>query len=660
MDEIQKSIIDAIKIQVNEKIKDLQFDKTCYGKVVAIRDDTCDVEIRGEITQCKIRNGLQICENDIVLVRLINNDFSNKFVDAKLGTVGDDVAIELIGNLSSLLTTAKTNIVAAINEVFNKAEDVEDNLATHKAEIATSTQLGHVKVGQNLAIDSDGTLHAQASSGKKVARFVIGTSTAGWTAKDCDYLCDGTNDQEEIIQALNALPATGGEVVILDGTYNITASINIPKDNVSLRGNGNATILKRMYNSTSTSSGATARGLITLNEKSGCKIQGLQIDGNRATYAARNNYGIYLYSSSDNTVTGNTCNNNDSGIYLSSSSDNTVTGNTCNNNDYGIYLYSSSDNTVTGNTCNNSYSGIDIHSSSDNTITGNTCNNSNYGIRLYSSSNNNTATGNTCNNNDNGIYLYSSSNNNTITGNTCSNNNNSGIYLYSSSDNTVTGNTCNNNDYSGIYLSSSSDNTVTGNTCNTNSHGIYLYSSNNNTITGNTCNNNDNGIYLSSSSNNNTSTGNTCNNNDYGIYLYSSSINTITGNICNNNDNGIRLYSSSDNTVTGNTCNTNSHGIYLYSSNNNTITGNTCSNNNNGIYLYSSSNNNTITGNTCIRGTGQTSDYTSNQYTIRLRGTGNNYNLISSNNCMGKAVVIEGGTGNSAWGNKFDNTDDLP
>ena len=318
MDEIQKSIIDAIKIQVNEKIKDLQFDKTCYGKVVAIRDDTCDVEIRGEITQCKIRNGLQICENDIVLVRLINNDFSNKFVDAKLGTVGDDlgtvgdeVAIELIGNLSLLLTTAKTNIVAAINEVFNKAEDVEDNLATHKAEIATSTQLGHVKVGQNLAIDSDGTLHAQASGGKKVARFVIGTSTAGWTEKDCDYLCDGTNDQEEIIQALNDLPATGGEVVILDGTYNITASINIPKDNVSIRGSGNATILKRMYNSTVSDSGSKAHGLISLNEKSGCKIQGLQIDGNRATYASTYNCGIRLYLSNNNTVTGNTCNNNE-------------------------------------------------------------------------------------------------------------------------------------------------------------------------------------------------------------------------------------------------------------------------------------------------------------------------------------------------------------
>jgi parallel beta-helix repeat protein len=280
-------------------------------------------------------------------------------------------------------------------------------------------------------------IEAQLASHAKTARFVIGTSTAGWTSDDCDYLCDGTNDQEEIIQALNDLPATGGEVVILDGTYNITASINIPKDNVSIRGSGNATTLKRRYNSTNTDSGATAKGLITLNEKSGCKIQGLQIDGNKATYTASYNYGIYLSSSSNN---------------------NTVTGNTCNNN------------------------------------------------------------------------------------------------------------------YNGIYLSSSSNNTITGNTCN--------------------------------------------NNNSYGIYLSSSS--------------------------------------------NNTITGNTCNNNNYGIFLYSSSNNNIVMGNTCIRGTGQASDYTSTQQTIKLQGTSNNYNLISSNNCMGKAVVISGGTGNSAWGNKFDNTDDLP
>jgi parallel beta-helix repeat protein len=378
---------------------------------------------------------------------------------------------------------------------------VQAELDAHLAAIATQEQLGHVKVGQNLVIDSDGTLHAQASGGKKVARFVIGTSTAGWTLEDCDYLCDGTNDQEEIIQALDDLPATGGEVVILDGTYNITASINIPKDNVSIRGSGNATTLKRMYNSTNTDSGPTAKGLITLNGKSGCKIQGLQIDGNKAIYTANYNSGIYLYSSSDNTVTGNICNNSNNGIRPDSSSNNTITGNICNNNNY------------------------------------------------------------------------------------------SGIRLDSSSNNTITGNTCNNNSDSGIYLPSSS----------------------NNTVTGNTCNNNGNGIRLSSSSNN-----------------------TITGNTCNNNSDGIRLYSSSNNTITGNTCNNNSCGINI-----------------------SSSSNNTVTGNTCIRGTGQTSDYASNQYTIRLQGTTGNYNLISSNNCMGKAPVVEGGTGNTVFNNKWDESSDF-
>ena len=247
----------------------------------------------------------------------------------------------------------------------------------------------------------------------RTARFVIGTSTAGWTAADCDYLCDGTADQAEINAAITALPATGGEVVILDGTYNITAKIDVTKDNVSIRGNGNATILKRMFNSTA------YEGVITLTSRSGCKIANLQVDGNGSSYTQIYNCGIHLYSSNSNTVAGSPCNNNNYGIYLdASSSNNTIAGNTYNNNDEGIYLYSSSSsNTITGNTCNNNSYGIDLVVSSSNTITGNTCNNNDFGIYLYSSSNN-TVTGNTCNNNSSGIYLTNSSNN-TSTGNTC-------------------------------------------------------------------------------------------------------------------------------------------------------------------------------------------------------------------------------------------------
>lgn len=83
------------------------------------------------------------------------------------------------------------------------------------------------------------------STGKRTARFSIGTSTNGWTANDCDYLCDGTDDQVEINAAIQALPSGGGEIVILDGTYNINATINIRIDNVTLSGNGSNTVLVR-------------------------------------------------------------------------------------------------------------------------------------------------------------------------------------------------------------------------------------------------------------------------------------------------------------------------------------------------------------------------------------------------------------------------------
>ena len=85
---------------------------------------------------------------------------------------------------------------------------------------------------------------------------------------------------------------------------------------------------------------------------------------------------------------------------------------------------------------------------------------------------------------------------------------------------------------------------------------------------------------------------------------------------------------------------------------NNVIANNVCHDNGRiGISLTSGSNRNTVIGNTCIRGTGSTNDYASNQYTIEVNG---NYNLISSNNCMGKAVVISGGTGNTEVNNKWE------
>lgn len=57
-------------------------------------------------------------------------------------------------------------------------------------------------------------------------RIVIGTSTAGWTAGDCDFLCDGAHDEEELTAALDALPEAGGEIRFLDGVYHFEEPIH--------------------------------------------------------------------------------------------------------------------------------------------------------------------------------------------------------------------------------------------------------------------------------------------------------------------------------------------------------------------------------------------------------------------------------------------------
>ena len=82
---------------------------------------------------------------------------------------------------------------------------------------------------------------------KKAATKVVGTSKSGHTTADCDYLCDGAADQVEINNAIKALPAGGGKVILLEGTYDITASVSVNKSNVTVEGMGFSTVLARNF-----------------------------------------------------------------------------------------------------------------------------------------------------------------------------------------------------------------------------------------------------------------------------------------------------------------------------------------------------------------------------------------------------------------------------
>ena len=84
MDDIQKSIFEAINYLVNKKINNLKFNRYVTGKIITINEDnTYNVEINGEISILKAREDLILLINDIVYIMVPNNNFSFAFIDCK-------------------------------------------------------------------------------------------------------------------------------------------------------------------------------------------------------------------------------------------------------------------------------------------------------------------------------------------------------------------------------------------------------------------------------------------------------------------------------------------------------------------------------------------------------------------------------------------------
>lgn len=415
--------------------------------------------------------------------------------------------------------------------------------------------------GATGAAGATGPAGSEGPRGYGFASFVVAAYDS-IDNENADYVCDGVDDQIEIKAAIDNLPASGGLIYLREGTYVVSDSIHIGKSNVALAGAGASTIIKIRDNlnaSTKTiKAGWCSRVL----------IQNLCIDGNKANQTAGmfgivfedgisfskianclienvRGDGIWLNSSSNNTISGNICSgNNVRGIHLNNACNNTIVGNSCWGNDSGIWLYPSSDyNTVTGNTVYSNLSGgIRMSSACYNTVSGNTCYlNAWAGIACLDGGNN-TISSNTCNNN--GVYNIAlfNSHHNTISGNTCTGNRREsseygkGIFLSeSSSNNTITGNICNGND-DGINLyARTSNNTISGNTCQGNYRwGIYLhYWCNNNTISGDTCAGNGTaGIFLKESSDSNLIAANHVFDQPYGIMIFDSTCdnNKLVGN----------------------------------------------------------------------------------------------------------------------------------
>jgi parallel beta-helix repeat protein len=154
-------------------------------------------------------------------------------------------------------------------------------------------------------------------------------------------------------------------------TANIYESIVIEKDNVIVNGNGYS------LQGTPPSYG------FTLISRSAVTIKNVFITGFR--------YGIYLKSSTSNTIDSNALANSDrGGIWLEISTGNTIANNAMANNYCGVLLtWSNNTNTITNNTIRNNPFGIWLIVSINNIIRDNTiANNTVGGIYLDRSNNN--------------------------------------------------------------------------------------------------------------------------------------------------------------------------------------------------------------------------------------------------------------------------------
>ena len=213
-----------------------------------------------------------------------------------------------------------------------------------------------------------------------------------WTVDD-----DGPADFNTIQEAVNT--ASPEDIIyVYNGTYyenivvNKTVSlIGEDKYNAIVDGNSAGNVINVTAENVNIN-GFTIQNSGTTSVESGIHLS-YNISGSNIScnIIGNNLYGIRLYDSSNNILTGNRVSNNGYGIYLHSSSYNTLVGNIVTDNAQGICLKwaSHSNVLVANNVSNNLYDGIWTCSSNNNMLARNSVSNNKIGIDVCMSSNNN-------------------------------------------------------------------------------------------------------------------------------------------------------------------------------------------------------------------------------------------------------------------------------
>jgi hypothetical protein len=124
-----------------------------------------------------------------------------------------------------------------------------------------------------------------AASGAPRTATVVVAAIDSLDVQRADYVCDGTADEVQINAAIAALPATGGCVLMLEGTYTIADAIMIDRHNTTLQGQGKSTKIM------ATNLVGPNIAAVTVDSVNYAVIRDMQIKFSAVVYA-----GVYLVS----------------------------------------------------------------------------------------------------------------------------------------------------------------------------------------------------------------------------------------------------------------------------------------------------------------------------------------------------------------------------
>jgi len=381
-------------------------------------------------------------------------------------------------------------------------------------------------------------------------------------------------------------PISSMDNVTYTFNWNINNSIVVERSNVIIDGNG--------Y----TLQGSGLGKAFDLSGVNNVTIKSTHISARKSGRDAHPNYGIYFYSSSFNTISGNNITDNYyAGIYLNESSNNNIIGNNITNNYHGIWLSYSFNNSIVGNNITNSgffipfspipikTHGIRLDFSSSNSLRNNVMADSDFNFGVLGGALSDFVNDVDVSNSVEGkpVYYWVNRGNVEVPLD-------AGYVALVNCTNVRIENLTLAKNMQGILLAYTNYTTICRNHIANNWNGILLwYSSNCNNLFGNNITANDGvGISFAMCSNNTASGNNIANTNGFGIYLNESSSNTIVGNNIISNSYGIWLGDSSNNTITGNDLANNQYGTWLLSSSNNKFYHNNFMDNTQQVYFYDS------------------------------------------------------------------------